>query len=180
MQQYLEIKDKYKEYILMYRIGDFYEMFFEDAKTASSALDLVLTGRDCGEAERAPMCGVPYHAVESYIGRLVGKGFKVAICEQMEDPSVAKGLVKREVTRMITPGTLIESSLLDEKKNNYICGIYYAETEIGLSFADISTGQISVTAFDGDDRIAKAICEIGVYSPREAVINVDVSEIEGM
>ncbi len=180
MQQYLEIKDKYKEYILMYRIGDFYEMFFDDAKTASSVLDLVLTGRDCGEAERAPMCGIPYHAVEGYIGRLVGKGYKVAICEQMEDPSTAKGLVKREVTRMITPGTLIESTLLDEKKNNYICGIYYTETEIGVSFADISTGQISVTAFEGSEMLEKATCEMGVYAPREVVLNVEVGEIEGM
>ncbi|MBQ9745198.1 MAG: DNA mismatch repair protein MutS, partial [Clostridia bacterium] len=180
MQQYLEVKDKYKEYILMYRIGDFYEMFFDDAKTASSVLDLVLTGRDCGEEERAPMCGIPYHAVEGYIGRLVGKGYKVAICEQLEDPSTAKGLVKRDVTRMITPGTLIESTLLDEKKNNYLCGIYYTETEIGVSFADISTGQISVTAFEGEERLAKATCEIGVYAPREVVLNVEVQEIEGM
>ncbi len=180
MQQYLEIKDKYKEYILMYRIGDFYEMFFEDAKTASSVLDLVLTGRDCGEAERAPMCGIPYHAVEGYIGRLVGKGYKVAICEQLEDPSTAKGLVKRDVIRMITPGTLIESTLLDEKKNNYICGIYYTETEIGVSFADISTGQISVTSFAGEERLEKAMCEIGVYAPREVVLNVEASEIDGL
>ena len=180
MQQYLEIKDKYKEYILMYRIGDFYEMFFEDAKAASSVLDLVLTGRDCGEAERAPMCGIPYHAVEGYIGRLVGKGYKVAICEQLEDPATAKGLVKRDVIRMITPGTLIESTLLDEKKNNYICGIYYTETEIGVSFADISTGQISVTSFTGDERLEKATCEIGVYAPREVVLNVEAAEIDGM
>ena len=180
MQQYLEIKEKYKEYILMYRIGDFYEMFFEDAKTASSVLDLVLTGRDCGEAERAPMCGIPYHAVEGYIGRLVGKGYKVAICEQLEDPSLAKGLVKRDVTRMITPGTLIESTLLDEKKNNYICGIYYTATDIGVAFADISTGQISATSFEGDESLTKAVCEIGVYSPKEIVLNVEAGEIDGM
>ena len=180
MQQYLEIKEKYKEYILMYRLGDFYEMFFDDAKTASGELDLVLTGRDCGEEERAPMCGIPYHAVEGYIGRLVSKGYKVAICEQMEDPATAKGIVKRDVIRMITPGTLIESSLLDEKKNNYICGIFYTETEIGLSFADISTGQISVTSFFGEERLAKAMTEIGVYAPREVVINLPVTEIDGM
>ena len=123
MQQYFEIKDKYREYILMYRLGDFYEMFFDDAKIASKELDLTLTGRDCGEAERAPMCGVPYHAVEGYIGKLVGRGYKVAICEQLEDPALAKGIVKRDVIRMITPGTLTESSLLDEKKNNYICAV---------------------------------------------------------
>lgn len=180
MQQYLEIKDRYKEYILMYRIGDFYEMFFDDAKTASSELDLVLTGKDCGEAERAPMCGIPYHAVEGYIGRLVGHGYKVAICEQLEDPATAKGLVKRDVIRMITPGTLIESSLLDEKKNNYICGIYYTENSVGVAFADISTGQISVTAFFGEERISKLIGEIGVYAPREVVINVEVSAIDGL
>ena len=180
MQQYLEIKDRYKEYILMYRIGDFYEMFFDDAKTASSELDLVLTGKDCGEAERAPMCGIPYHAVEGYIGRLVGHGYKVAICEQLEDPSTAKGLVKRDVIRMITPGTLIESSLLDEKKNNYICGIYYTENSVGVAFADISTGQISVTAFSEEARISKLIGEIGVYAPREVVINVEVSAIDGL
>ena len=180
MQQYLEIKEKYKEYILMYRLGDFYEMFFDDARTASGELDLVLTGRDCGEEERAPMCGIPYHAVEGYIGRLVSKGYKVAICEQMEDPATAKGIVKRDVIRMITPGTLIESSLLDEKKNNYICGIFYTETEIGLSFADISTGQISVTSFFGEERLAKAMTEIGVYAPREVVINLPVTEIDGM
>ena len=180
MQQYLEIKEKYKEYILMYRLGDFYEMFFDDARTASGELDLVLTGRDCGEEERAPMCGIPYHAVEGYIGRLVSKGYKVAICEQMEDPATAKGIVKRDVIRMITPGTLIESSLLDEKKNNYICGIFDTETEIGLSFADISTGQISVTSFFGEERLAKAMTEIGVYAPREVVINLPVTEIDGM
>ena len=180
MQQYLEIKEKYKEYILMYRLGDFYEMFFDDAKTASGELDLVLTGRDCGEAERAPMCGIPYHAVEGSIGRLVGKGYKVAICEQLEDPATAKGIVKRDVIRMITPGTLIESSLLDEKKNNYICGIFSTENEIGLSFADISTGQLSVTSFSGEERLAKAMTEIGVYAPREVVVNVPVCEIEGM
>ncbi len=180
MQQYLEIKDKYREYILMYRIGDFYEMFFDDAKTASAELDLVLTGRDCGEEERAPMCGIPYHAVEGYIGRLVGKGYKVAICEQLENPATAKGLVKRDVIRMITPGTLIESSLLDEKKNNYICGIYYTDDEIGVCFADISTGQISVTSFSGEERISKTITEIGVYAPREVVLNVPVTEINGL
>lgn len=125
MQQYFEIKNKYKEYILMYRLGDFYEMFFDDAKVASKELDLVLTGRDCGEEERAPMCGVPYHAVEGYIGKLVAHGYKVAICEQLEDPSLAKGIVRRDVVRMITPGTLTESSLLDEKKNNYILSLIH-------------------------------------------------------
>ena len=114
MQQYFSIKEQYPDYLLFYRLGDFYEMFFEDAKTASRELDLTLTGRDCGEAERAPMCGVPFHSAEGYIGRLIEKGYKVAICEQTEDPAQAKGLVRREVIRVITPGTLIESGLLSE------------------------------------------------------------------
>ena len=177
MQQYFEIKDKYREYILMYRLGDFYEMFFEDAKVASAELELTLTGRDCGEAERAPMCGVPYHAVEGYIGKLVGKGYKVAICEQLEDPASAKGIVKRDVIRMITPGTLTESSLLDEKKNNYIAAIYVEDGTIGAAFADISTGHISATSFDGDHRMQKLIGELGAYLPREVLLNTSVSEI---
>jgi DNA mismatch repair protein MutS len=177
MQQYFEIKDKYREYILMYRLGDFYEMFFEDAKVASAELELTLTGRDCGEAERAPMCGVPYHAVEGYIGKLVGKGYKVAICEQLEDPASAKGIVKRDVIRMITPGTLTESSLLDEKKNNYIAAIYVDDDAIGAAFADISTGHISATSFDGEHRTQKLIGELGAYLPREVLLNTSVSEI---
>lgn len=177
MQQYFEIKDKYKEYILMYRLGDFYEMFFDDAKIAAKELELVLTGRDCGEEERAPMCGVPYHAVEGYIGKLVSHGYKVAICEQMEDPALAKGIVKREVVRMITPGTLTESSLLDEKKNNYICAVYLGEESVGISFADISTGSLSATEFSGADRMNKLFGEIGVYAPRELVLNTAASEL---
>lgn len=177
MQQYLDIKDKYREYILMYRVGDFYEMFYDDAKTASRELDLVLTGKDCGEPERAPMCGVPFHAVDPYIGKLVGKGYKVAICEQTEDPALAKGLVKRDVIRMITPGTLMESSLLDEKKNNYICAIYAAPDCYGIAFADISTGQTSATWFDGDNRAQRLLSEIGTYAPREAVLSCACSAI---
>ena len=175
MQQYFEIKDKYKEYILMYRLGDFYEMFFDDAKIAAKELELVLTGRDCGEEERAPMCGVPYHAVEGYIGKLVSHGYKVAICEQMEDPALAKGIVKRDVVRMITPGTLTESSLLDEKKNNYICAVYLGEESVGISFADISTGSLSATEFSGADRMNKLFGEIGIYAPRELVLNTAAS-----
>ena len=177
MQQYFEIKDKYREYILMYRLGDFYEMFFDDAKVASAELELTLTGRDCGEAERAPMCGVPYHAVESYIGKLVGKGYKVAICEQLEDPASAKGIVKRDVVRMITPGTLTESSLLDEKKNNYIAAIYVDEETIGVAFADISTGHLSVTSFEGKNSVQKLIAELGAYAPREIILNVSAADI---
>ena len=175
MQQYFEIKEKYKEYILMYRLGDFYEMFFDDAKIAAKELELVLTGRDCGEEERAPMCGVPYHAVDGYIGKLVSHGYKVAICEQMEDPSLAKGIVKRDVVRMITPGTLTESSLLDEKKNNYICAIYLGDGAVGVSFADISTGSLSATEFSGSDMMSRLFGEMGVYAPREVVINTAAS-----
>ncbi len=175
MQQYFEIKEKYKEYILMYRLGDFYEMFFDDAKIAAKELELVLTGRDCGEEERAPMCGVPYHAVDGYIGKLVSHGYKVAICEQMEDPSLAKGIVKRDVVRMITPGTLTESSLLDEKKNNYICAVYLGDGAVGVSFADISTGSLSATEFSGSDMMSRLFGEMGVYAPREVVVNTAAS-----
>ena len=177
MQQYFEIKDKYREYILMYRLGDFYEMFFDDAKVVSAELDLTLTGRDCGEETRAPMCGVPYHAVEGYIGKLVSKGYKVAICEQLEDPAAAKGIVKRDVVRMITPGTLTESSLLDEKKNNYICAVYVRDEEIGVSFADISTGHVSVTSFEGKNRMTRFVGELGAYAPREMILNTTSDEI---
>ena len=175
MQQYFEIKEKYKEYILMYRLGDFYEMFFDDAKIAAKELELVLTGRDCGEEERAPMCGVPYHAVDGYIGKLVSHGYKVAICEQMEDPSLAKGIVKRDVVRIITPGTLTESSLLDEKKNNYICAVYLGDGAVGVSFADISTGSLSATEFSDSDMMSRLFGEMGVYAPREVVINTAAS-----
>ena len=123
MLQYFEVKNQYKDFILFYRLGDFYEMFFDDAKTASAELGLTLTGRDCGEDERAPMCGVPYHSCEPYIGALIEKGYKVAICEQVEDPKLAKDLVKREVIRIITPGTLIETDLLKEESNNYLCTV---------------------------------------------------------
>ena len=127
MKQYLEIKKQHENCILFFRLGDFYEMFFDDAKTASQELELVLTGRDCGQEERAPMCGVPFHSCESYIARLVAKGYKVAICEQMEDPALAQGLVKRDVVRIITPGTVIEGSMLDEGKNNYLSVLYMEE-----------------------------------------------------
>ena len=133
MEQYFEIKNQYKDYLLFYRLGDFYEMFFDDAILASRELELTLTGRDCGEAERAPMCGVPFHSSEGYIGRLIEKGYKVAICEQTEDPALAKGLVKREVIRVVTPGTLIETNLLSEKLNNYLCSVYLNEYECGIS-----------------------------------------------
>ena len=177
MQQYLEIKEKYKDYILMYRIGDFYEMFFDDAQTASAELDLVLTGRDNGDDGRAPMCGVPFHAAENYIGRLVNRGYKVAICEQLEDPALAKGLVKRDVIRMITPGTVTESSFLDEKSNNYMCAVCRSADGCGVAFVDVSTGQANVTEFHGDDATDKLIGELGTYLPREAVLNCTAAEL---
>lgn len=144
MEQYFGIKEQYKDCILLYRLGDFYEMFFDDALIASKVLEIALTGRDCGQEERAPMCGVPYHAVDGYISRLIENGYKVAICEQLEDPSAAKGIVKRDVVRVITPGTIIDPSMLDEKSNNYLCCIYI-DKGFGMSYVDISTGDLFVT-----------------------------------
>ena len=179
MEQYFQIKNQYKDHLLFYRLGDFYEMFFDDAIIASRELELTLTGRDCGEAERAPMCGVPYHSAEGYIGKLIAKGFKVAICEQTEDPAAAKGLVKREVIRVITPGTLIESDLLDSTQNNYVCSVYYDVDSCGISFADISTAQVYATSFNGQNIGVKIINELGVYSPREIILNVSSDKIPG-
>lgn len=148
MQQYLETKKAYKDCILFYRLGDFYEMFFEDALTASKELEITLTGKSCGLEERAPMCGVPYHAVEGYLNKLVSKGYKVAICEQVEDPKQAKGIVKREVVRIVTPGTNTNPQAIDERKNNYIMCITYLPEKIGISVADVTTGDYFVTEVD--------------------------------
>ncbi len=176
MQQYFEVKNQYPDFILFYRLGDFYEMFFEDAQLVSGELDLTLTGRDCGEDERAPMCGVPYHSAETYIGRLIEKGYKVAICEQMEDPKFAKDLVKREVIRIVTPGTLIETDLLNEKSNNYLATVYYDGGAAGVCFCDISTAYIAATSFrDGQGAARceeKIISELSTYAPREVLMNV--------
>ena len=172
MEQYFQVKEQYKDYLLFYRLGDFYEMFFDDAILASRELELTLTGRDCGEPERAPMCGVPFHSSEGYIGRLIEKGYKVAICEQTEDPAQAKGLVKREVVRVITPGTLIETNLLSEQKNNYLCALYMGEFEYGVCFADISTAQVYATTFDGNNMDARLRNELGTYAPREVLCNL--------
>jgi DNA mismatch repair protein MutS len=144
MEQYFSIKEQYQDCILMFRLGDFYEMFFDDAITASKVLEIALTGRDCGQEERAPMCGVPHHAVDGYISKLIENGYKVAICEQLEDPSLAKGIVKRDVVRVITPGTIIDQAMLDEKSNNYLCCIYM-DKGFGMSYVDISTGELLVT-----------------------------------
>ena len=172
MEQYFEVKNQYKDYLLFYRLGDFYEMFFDDAVVASRELELTLTGRDCGEAERAPMCGVPFHSADVYIGKLIEKGYKVAICEQMEDPALAKGLVKREVIRVITPGTLIESNLLSEQKNNYLCTLAMGEFESGICFADISTAQMYATSFSGAGMAERIRNELGTYAPREVLCNI--------
>lgn len=172
MEQYFEIKNQYKDHILFYRLGDFYEMFFDDAILASRELELTLTGRDCGEDERAPMCGVPFHSCDGYIGTLVSRGYKVAICEQTENPAEAKGLVRREVVRVVTPGTLIESDLLSEKKNNYLCSVYMSQFECGVAFADISTARVFSTFFCGDEIEIKLRNELGTYAPSEIVTNV--------
>ena len=171
MRQYLETKKDYPDTILMYRLGDFYEMFFEDAKVVSRELELVLTGRDCGQEERAPMCGVPFHSVDSYIARLVAKGYKVAICEQMEDPSQAKGIVRREVVRVLTPGTVIESNMLDEGKNNYLASIILNGKKAGICFADVSTGAVSLTQLEDKDVDSKIINELGKFMPSEILYN---------
>ena len=145
MQKYLETKEEYKDCILFYRLGDFYEMFFDDAITASRELEITLTGRECGQEERAPMCGVPFHAVDMYIARLIAKGYKVAICEQLEDPKNTKGIVKRDVIRVVTPGTVIESNLLEEKKNNYIMSVFKSGIYYGVAVCDVSTGEFYAT-----------------------------------
>ena len=144
MQQYLNIKEQYPGTILFYRLGDFYEMFFEDAKLVSRELELTLTGKDCGLSERAPMCGVPYHAVDTYLQKLIEKGYKVAICEQMTDPATTKGLVEREVIRVVTPGTVIESNMLEDRKANYIASICLQKNKAGYAFCDVSTGEFSL------------------------------------
>ena len=176
MEQYFEIKNQYKDYLLFYRVGDFYEMFYDDAVTVSREIDLVLTGKDCGEEERAPMAGVPFHAVDSYIGRLIEKGYKIAICDQVEDPSLAKGLVRREVIRVVTPGTLIESDLLSEKKNNYLCSIFFGEFEYGICFCDVSTAEVYATSFSGSNMDSALINEIGAYAPVEVITNLGVAK----
>lgn len=168
MQQYMETKAQYKDCILFYRLGDFYEMFFEDALTVTKELEITLTGKNCGLEERAPMCGVPYHSVEGYLNRLVQKGYKVAICEQVEDPKLAKGIVKREVVRIVTPGTNLNTQALDASKNNYIMCIVYLDDSFGLSVADVTTGDYFVTELDS---ARKLMDEIAKYAPSEIVCN---------
>ena len=171
MQHYLETKKQYKDCVLFYRLGDFYEMFFEDAEIVSRELELTLTGKDCGQEKRAPMSGIPYHAADSYIAKLIEKGYKVAICEQVEDPKQAKGIVKREVIRVVTPGTVIESNLLEEKKNNYIMAIYKSGLYFGISVCDISTGEFLTTQIVEHNNFARLLDEISRYSPAEIIVS---------
>ncbi|MEG0617215.1 MAG: DNA mismatch repair protein MutS, partial [Oscillospiraceae bacterium] len=171
MKQYLDIKDQYSDCILFFRLGDFYEMFFEDALFCSRELELVLTGKQCGAEEKAPMCGIPYHSCEGYIARLIDKGYKVAICEQMEDPAQAKGLVKRDIIRVITPGTLIESSMLEDDKNNYLASVYIKNKEAGVCFADISTGNAHITNIKSDNLADAIISQLSRFEPREVLFN---------
>ncbi len=172
MKQYLEIKDQYRDHFLFYRLGDFYEMFFEDAVLGSRELELTLTGRDCGGGKRATMCGVPFHKSDLYIGKLVEKGYKVAVCEQTEDPSEAKGLVRREVIRVVTPGTVTDDTLLAGERNNFLAAIYYAREGVGVAFCDVSTGEINVTSLTGGDLSARLRNELGSFQPSEVILNV--------
>lgn len=173
MKQYFEIKEQHQDCILFFRIGDFYEMFYDDAKLASQELELVLTGKDCGQEQRAPMCGIPFHSCEGYIARLVERGYKVAICEQTEDPALAKGLVKRDVIRVITPGTVIEGSMLDEGRNNYLSVVFVSDgaADAGICFTDCSTGEVHLIHITGEDIALRVTNELGRFSPSEILIN---------
>ncbi|MDI6707010.1 MAG: DNA mismatch repair protein MutS, partial [Bacillota bacterium] len=175
MQQYIQIKQEYNDCILFFRLGDFYEMFFEDAKTASRELEITLTGRDCGLDERAPMCGVPYHSAVGYIAKLINKGYKVAICEQVEDPSEAKGIVKRDVIRVVTPGTVIDQSMLEEKENNYVLSLFMDEEGFGMAYADISTGELRTTRIlNKNGGFVRVLDELAKVSPKEVLVNGNI------
>ncbi|MBR3325063.1 MAG: DNA mismatch repair protein MutS [Clostridia bacterium] len=176
MRQYIETKANYTDCILCYRLGDFYEMFFEDAIITSRELELTLTGKDCGQEERAPMCGIPHHAINSYIPKLVEKGYKVAICEQLEDPKMTKGLVKRDVVKVITPGTIVDGNILEEKKNNYIMSIYKEGMFFGIAVCDISTGDFYATEIKEDNNFAKLLDEMSRYNPSEVLVNKMMTE----
>ena len=180
MQQYLQIKDEHQDHILFFRLGDFYEMFFDDAVLVSKELELTLTGKDCGLAERAPMCGVPHHSCDIYIKKLIDKGYKVAICEQVEDPASAKGIVKREVVRIITAGTLTDSSYLDEAKNNYICSIFVQDKGFGVCFADISTGEVTCHETSTKNITGELLSHIARFSPSEIIFNSDLLKIKNV
>ena len=171
MQQYMQTKRQNPEAVLLYRLGDFYETFFEDAVLMSKELELTLTGKECGQEERAPMCGIPYHAVDTYLARLIAKGYKVAICEQLEDPKFAKGMVKRDVIRVVTPGTVTEANLLDDKKNNYIMSIYKNGIYFGVTVCDVTTGDFRTTEIKGTSNFSELLDEISKYSPAEIIVN---------
>lgn len=174
MTQYFEVKEKYKDCILFFRLGDFYEMFFEDAELASRELELVLTGRDCGLEKKAPMCGIPHHAANTYVGRLVKKGYKVAICEQLEDPQFAKGIVKRDIVKIITPGTFNDATFIEANISNYVMSIFNENDICGVCFADISTGELTGTSFYFD--ISKILDEISKFNPKEIIIEESFSK----
>ncbi len=176
MQQYMDIKANYQDCILFFRLGDFYEMFFDDAKTASRELELTLTGKQCGMEERAPMCGVPFHSADTYIARLVERGYKIAICEQTEDPAAVKGIVKREVVQIVTPGTVVSSSMLKEKENNYIASVYADDTSVGLSYCDVSTGEICLTEIKGIGIKENLVNELVKIDAREIILNENTYE----
>ena len=176
MKQYLEVKDNYEGYVLFYRLGDFYECFFEDAVLASRVLELTLTSRDCGEGRRAAMCGVPFHKSDIYVARLVDKGYKVAICEQVEDPKSATGLVKREVVRVVTPGTVTDGAILERSRNNFLAAVCFGRAVLSVCFADISTGDVSVTSFSGDEASFSLMNELASYGPSEVIMNVSTSD----
>ena len=176
MQRYLNTKEQYKDCILFYRLGDFYEMFFDDAITASRELELTLTGKDCGQAERAPMCGIPHHAADLYVSKLISKGYKVAICEQLEDPKTAKGIVKRGVIRVVTPGTVVDSNMLEERKNNYIMSIFKSGIYFGISICDISTGEFYSAEIKDAQNFELLLDEIARYTPSELVINTMMAD----
>lgn len=180
MEQYCQIKEKYPEAILFFRLGDFYEMFFEDAKIASRELELVLTGKDCGLQERAPMCGVPFHSADSYIARLVQRGYKVAVCEQIEDPATAKTIVKRDVVRIVSPATVIETSMLDEAKNNYLAAVYCSSAAYGLCFADISTSKVYCCELSGKNSSDKLKNELASFMPSELIVADETVEAAGL
>ena len=183
MQKYLETKKEYKDCILFYRLGDFYEMFFDDALTASKELEITLTGKSCGLEERAPMCGIPYHAVDSYLNKLVSKGYKVAICEQLEDPKLAKGLVKRDVVRIVTPGTNLNVQNMDESRNNFLMSIAFFQGRTGISIADVTTGEYYLTEVEDTKKL---LDEVNKYTPSEIICNdaflvsgVDIEDLKG-
>ncbi|SHJ50161.1 DNA mismatch repair protein MutS [Thermoclostridium caenicola] len=176
MQQYRAIKERYKDCILFFRLGDFYEMFFEDAELASRELEIALTARDCGLEERAPMCGVPYHSAHTYLAKLIAKGYKVAICEQMEDPAMAKGLVKRDVTRVVTPGTVIDPTMLEDKKNNFLMCIYCRQTYFGIAVVDITTGEFFTTQITWGSSMRKLLDETARFKPSEIITNAELTK----